>query len=340
MGILDWFSGFSGKKKTKPTSARAAGSADPTTAGAADHASAGPAGLATAESADQAPPASADLATASSADSPGSDVSRTLDVTGDWLSQVWKQKPVKVFAEVDAAMTFLSQAELPYLWDDEPKYIENLKSKPDPQRELRVSWIAAYLNHPAPGVVGRTLREHVTPDLLESWMVAGWLPFLMIHPWSDVREVAAKKVWDCRTDSTLRSIFGVFSGKYPGLASGAEKFAAEGRFQEERQEIVNSLREHCPAERKDFFEKLVHDTFGPSLAELDAPKSTGEVRFKEKDVKVRMGMTQTYEVHAAESKADALAFLEKRTISEANYYVIVETPEGNWGKDKMGLFEE
>ena len=72
----------------------------------------------------------------------------------------------------------------------------------------------------------------------------------------------------------------------------------------------------------------------------DDVKPTGEVTFKEQEFKEKMGFTMTYEVYTAKSKMDALAFLEKKYIYQDRYYVIVETPEGNWGKDCMGIFEE
>ena len=53
-----------------------------------------------------------------------------------------------------------------------------------------------------------------------------------------------------------------------------------------------------------------------------------------------MGIIQAYEIHTAGSKADALAYIERRAVEENHCYVFVETPEGNWGKDIMGFFEE
>ena len=199
--------------------------------------------------------------------SPGAE-KRTLLITGDWLNQVWKKKPVRVFAEADAAKEFLSQDVLPYLWDDEQRYIDSVNHKPDPQRELRVAWTAAYLNHPEPVVIRQTLRDH--------------------------------------------------------------KFAARGEFYRQGEAIVKVLRKHCPAERKRFFEDQVFEVFGPSLSERDAPKAAGEVKFKVKENKRGpMGILRTYEVHTAESKADALGYLEKRPVTEANYYVCRRQSKGS-----------
>ena len=139
----------------------------------------------------------------------------------------------------------------------------------------------------------------------------------------------------------LKSLFGVFSGAH--RVSWSAMHAIQGEFERQKETIVQSLREHCPPKQRAFFEESVAEVFGPSLAEIGpAEKSTpDEVAFKKTETKQGpMGVTQTYEVHTARSKAAALAFLEGKSVRENYYYVIVETPEGNWGKDKMGVFEE
>lgn len=264
---------------------------------------------------------------------------KTIEITGEWLNQVWAKKPVQVYANIASAMDFLSKSKLPHLWRDVPGYIEKVNNTDDPQRELRVVWIAAYLNHPNAEIVAKTLKNHVTSELLNSWMVAGWLPYLIIHSDSNVRYEAVKALWKCKNESTIKSVFGVFSGGYPGLDSG--KYALQGRFKQSADSIVKNMREQCPPERKEFFEEQVFEVFGPSLAEKGRPKATGEVKFKDREIKTGpMGIKQTYDVHTANSKEDALVFLEKTKVDAQHYYVIVETPEGNWGKDCIGVFEE
>ena len=48
----------------------------------------------------------------------------------------------------------------------------------------------------------------------------------------------------------------------------------------------------------------------------------------------------TYECYRGNNKADAMAFLKDKNVSESLYYIIVETPEGNFGRDKGGIYEE
>ncbi|MBI5856162.1 MAG: hypothetical protein HZB42_00825 [Sphingobacteriales bacterium] len=47
----------------------------------------------------------------------------------------------------------------------------------------------------------------------------------------------------------------------------------------------------------------------------------------------------TYEVFEAPNKATALKFLERSTVDKPLYYLLVETPEGNFGKDNSGIYD-
>ena len=49
--------------------------------------------------------------------------------------------------------------------------------------------------------------------------------------------------------------------------------------------------------------------------------------------------TDTYEEWTASSVSAAKEYLNTRTITEQQYYVEIETPGGNWGKDRMGVYE-
>lgn len=53
----------------------------------------------------------------------------------------------------------------------------------------------------------------------------------------------------------------------------------------------------------------------------------------------RMMDTDTYEVYLADTKRDAEEFLRTKTVAAQQYYVIVETPEGIFGRDKMGPYQ-
>jgi uncharacterized protein YecA (UPF0149 family) len=48
----------------------------------------------------------------------------------------------------------------------------------------------------------------------------------------------------------------------------------------------------------------------------------------------------TYKVYTGSTKQEAIEFLERQEVNEPSLYVIVETPEGNWGRDIAGIYDE
>jgi hypothetical protein len=53
-----------------------------------------------------------------------------------------------------------------------------------------------------------------------------------------------------------------------------------------------------------------------------------------------MGSTFVYRIHKAPDSASAKAFLEKNSITQKLYYLVVETPEGNYCRDIQGIYRE
>lgn len=70
--------------------------------------------------------------------------------------------------------------------------------------------------------------------------------------------------------------------------------------------------------------------------------STGEtVRFRKTWSKPgQLRGTDTYEEWTAPSTQAAKEYLNTRTISKRQYYLVIETPEGNWCKDAAGVYKE
>jgi len=68
-----------------------------------------------------------------------------------------------------------------------------------------------------------------------------------------------------------------------------------------------------------------------------------KVIFKEKyhkPVPAGMGTGQfTYEVFEAPDKNTAVKFLEGKVVDEALHYLLVDTPQGSFGKDNMGIYD-
>lgn len=47
----------------------------------------------------------------------------------------------------------------------------------------------------------------------------------------------------------------------------------------------------------------------------------------------------TYEVYRSDSESESVDFLNRITITERQYYVMVEFPGGRLGKDKVGIYK-
>jgi len=58
------------------------------------------------------------------------------------------------------------------------------------------------------------------------------------------------------------------------------------------------------------------------------------------DRQQKMGATFVYRVHTAPDAASAKAFLEKNPVPAKLFYLIVETPEGNYCRDVNGIYKE
>ena len=74
----------------------------------------------------------------------------------------------------------------------------------------------------------------------------------------------------------------------------------------------------------------------PSGKQGDAKK----VKFVREDRNERMGHTMTYRIHKGPDAASAKAFLEENPVTKPLYYLVVETPEGNYCRDKEGIYKE
>lgn len=76
-------------------------------------------------------------------------------------------------------------------------------------------------------------------------------------------------------------------------------------------------------------------------ASVKTDKSVGnasKVKFSEK-VKGKDGIS-TYEVYTGPDKASAIEFLKGKPVSKKFYFVVVDTPEGSFGRDIDGFYQE
>jgi hypothetical protein len=66
----------------------------------------------------------------------------------------------------------------------------------------------------------------------------------------------------------------------------------------------------------------------------------GKVTFVREDRQQKMGQTMIYRIHKGSDAASAKAFLEQNPVAKQLYYIIVETPEGNYCRDIQGIYKE
>lgn len=75
------------------------------------------------------------------------------------------------------------------------------------------------------------------------------------------------------------------------------------------------------------------------VAKAEVSQPDGVV-FVREDRQQRAGVTMVYRVHKAPDAASAKAFLEQNPVARQFYYLVVETPEGNYCRDIQGMYKE
>lgn len=127
-------------------------------------------------------------------------------------------------------------------------------------------------------------------------------------------------------------IFGYYpteQGKYEALVCG------DDLTYELWQQAKESFGKHG-GRRKNDLEPEKHTA---PIAKTEAAKP-GKVVFVREDRQQKAGATMIYRVHKAPDAASAMAFLEKNPVTRQFYYIVVETPEGNYCRDIQGMYKE
>lgn len=216
---------------------------------------------------------------------------------------------------------------------------QNLKS-PDPDESATLKdkkkkqmvigqWTEFLLAHPNEDVTIETL-DFSKSDLLSSHPILNNLTALMIVGNDSIKNKVAKIFWEKITEKDL--FFSILANR--GMMPA-------GFPQKDSKSAALLLKKYCPEDQFDTFVKLAKEYFGSSVAGIERKKTKNVknlVKFKEEYTKPVMGFTGTYKVYTATNKEDAEAFLDSIEINEDFLYYEVETPEGNIGKDKMGIY--
>lgn len=127
-------------------------------------------------------------------------------------------------------------------------------------------------------------------------------------------------------------IFGHYrrdDGKYEAIVAG------EDLTHELWKDAKNSFGKHG-GKRKNDKEPEARTAPTPK-AEVSTP---GKVFFVREDRTVRMGQVMLYRIHKGPDAASAKAFLQENPVTRPFYYIVVETPEGNYVRDIEGIYKE
>lgn len=73
-----------------------------------------------------------------------------------------------------------------------------------------------------------------------------------------------------------------------------------------------------------------------SQSKLFGAKKYSKIKFKGKETQ---GIN-TYEAYTAKTKNEAIDFLKTKTLTKKLCYIVIETPQGNWGLDINGIYQE
>jgi len=159
------------------------------------------------------------------------------------------------------------------------------------------------------------------------------------HGDTRIEEVAIGSFWPALGESAFGLFFNVL-GSGGMMPSGVDH--ARGKWAVQR--IYTKIPADCPATKKRKFEELATERFGPSVLQGRPSQQKGGgkscVKYKETTHKETLGQRNTYEVYTADSKEDALAFLESKSVTKGLYFIVVETPQGNWCRANGGLYQE
>jgi len=73
---------------------------------------------------------------------------------------------------------------------------------------------------------------------------------------------------------------------------------------------------------------------------LSKSGDSNKVKFIREDKQQTMGQTCIYRVHKGPDAACAKAFLDINPVTKPLYFLVVETPDGNYCRDKNGMYKE
>lgn len=189
-------------------------------------------------------------------------------------------------------------------------------------RQETMAQAIAYWKKERPGLSSNTpftLFTFPSADAAEKAMLE--LPF--IHKATDSGKLICDRrmTFGCYATKTR----GALKGQYEVMVTGSDLTEDELFFAES---VFSGYQGRCKVRNV------------PSAC-ADSPAAGGNaalVRYA-KTIKGNDGIS-TYEIYSGPDKASAFAFLSEKNVSRRYYYIIVDTPEGSFGRDCIGFYQE
>lgn len=75
------------------------------------------------------------------------------------------------------------------------------------------------------------------------------------------------------------------------------------------------------------------------VTEIKEPE-IDKIVFVREDRRLTYGQTMIYQIYRGPDAATAKAFLQQNPVTRQYYYIVVETPEGNYARDIYGIYKE
>ena len=97
----------------------------------------------------------------------------------------------------------------------------------------------------------------------------------------------------------------------------------------------NSFAKNSGRYKNDFKPKKIN-----SKSSNDSEEGPQKVTFIREDREQRMGHTFVYRIYKGLDAVSAKAFLKEKPVNKSLYYIVVETPEGNYCRDIKGMYKE
>lgn len=127
-----------------------------------------------------------------------------LDVAGaPWSSELWEDQPVHAPRHVDVG-AFLEQRPLPYVWPNDPAYVEYVTSQSTSPGEADSTWLYVFLHHPDRDVVIDALRQPQLGSTVLNLVTLADL--VMAHPDPGVRKESVLAAWRLDDDGVRRVV--------------------------------------------------------------------------------------------------------------------------------------